>query len=166
MRMRFVLFAGIAAACPALVAGLVGKPASAVTVPLESVTVDEAAIRATISPAPPSQMDLLKKVRSTELPEAKRLAALAQIQDQDAIFQLIFKPGSDTNQSVRVAAVQAIADHDILWFLKTMCRDERVSAVAAARLAASGPPGNARDPEQCKRTVQAYVQRMRGHHND
>ena len=163
MRTRFALFAGLAALCPVLVAGPAGVPAASVTVPLESVTVDETAIRASISPAPPSQGELLRKAQSADLPEAERLASLDQIQDQDAIFQLIFKPGSDTNLAVRVAAVWSLAELDILSYLKTKCPDERVSSAASARLAASGVAGSVRDPEQCKQTVRAYARRMYGH---
>ena len=161
MRTRFALAAGLAALCPVLVAGPAGVPAASVTVPLESVTVEEKAIRASVSPAPPSQGDLFRRAQSARLSEAERLASLDRIQDQDAIFRLIFKPGSDTNLAVRVAAVWSVAELDILWYLKAKCRDERVSAAASTRLAASGVADSVRDPEQCKQTVRAYARRMR-----
>jgi len=160
MRTQFALLAGLAVLCPALVAGPVGVPAASVTIPLESATVDESAIRASVSPASPSQGDLLRKAQSTDLSETERLASLDQIQDQDAIFQLIFKPGSDTNLAVRIAAVWSLAELDVLWYLKAKCQDERVSAAASARLVASGVAGSVRNLEQCKRTVRAYARRM------
>ena len=162
MRTLFALAAGLAALCPVLVAGPAGVSAASVTVPLESVTVDEMAIRASVSAAPLSQEELLRRAQSAEFSETERLASLDQIQDQDAIFRLIFKPGSDTNLAVRVAAVWSIAELDVLWYLKTKCPDERVSAAASTRLAASGVADSVRDPEQCKRAVRAYVRRMGG----
>ena len=162
MRTLFALAVGLAALCPVLVAGPAGVPAASVAVPLESVTVDEMAIRASVSAAPLSQEELLRRAQSADFSEAERLASLDKIQDQDAIFRLIFKPGSDTNLAVRVAAVWSIAELDVLWYLKTKCPDERVSAVASTRLAASGVADSVRDPEQCKQTVRAYVRRMGG----
>lgn len=61
---------------------------------LDAVTIDEAMVRTSVSPAPLSQIKLVEMALSPELLESKRVSMLADIVDQDAFFQLMIKPGS------------------------------------------------------------------------
>ena len=129
--------------------------------PIESVTVTEASIQATVSPMPQSQRQLAETARSTKASEEERLAALAKVQDQDVLFQLIFKPGSDTNLAVRVAALNSLSELDVVRYLEAKCSDRRVCEAARGRLDAVYGGNRDRKAEQCMPTFRAYAQRMR-----
>ena len=163
-----ILIAGSAVVSAALAAEIVGRPVSAVTtplesvtVPIESVTVTEASVQATVSPMPQSQRQLAETARSTKASEEERLAALAKVQDQDVLFQLIFKPGSDTNLAVRVAALNSLSELDVVRYLEAKCSDRRVCEAARGRLDAVYGGNRDRKAEQCMPTFRAYAQRMR-----
>ena len=162
-----ILIAGFAATLAAFSAKPVGVPLAAVavpsesvTVPLESVTVNETSVRAAISPMPPSPSQWADMARSEKLSESERLAALANVQDQDALFRLMFKPGCDTNLAVRVAAMNAMAEIDVIRFMEANCPDRRVSEAAHERIAAIYGDKCSRQPEQCKETMRTYAKRM------
>jgi len=164
----FVLIAGFAAALSASAAKPVGKPVAAVTLPLESVTaslasvtVSETSVSAAVSAMPPSTDQLAETVRSAEIPESDRLAALAKVPDQDAIFRLMFKPGCDTNVAVRVAALKSMVEMDVVRYMETNCADQRVCKAARERIESVYGKNCNRRAEQCKQTVRAYVRRMR-----
>ena len=163
-----ILIAGSAVVSAAFAAETVVRPLSAVTtplesvtVPIESVTVTEASIQATVSPMPQSQRQLAETARSTKASEEERLAALAKVQDQDVLFQLIFKPGCDTNLAVRVAALNSLSELDVVRYLEAKCSDRRVCEVARERLDAVYGGTRDRKVEQCMPTFRAYAQRMR-----
>ena len=59
-----ILIIGSAVGSAVLAVEPVGRPVSAVTAPLESVTVNEASVRAAISPMPRSQSQLFAHTRS------------------------------------------------------------------------------------------------------
>ena len=147
----------------------VGKPVSAVTASLESVTasiesvtVSEASVRAVVSPAPQSQCQLAEAVRSVRASEDERLEALAKVLDQDVLFRLVFKPGSDTNLAVRVTALKSLAELDLVRFIEAKCSDQRVCEAAQERLDAVYGENHNRQVEQCEPTFRSYAQRMRG----
>ncbi len=147
----------------------VGRPVSAVTVPLESVTapiesvtVSEASVRATVSPEPQSQNQLADIASSVKASEEERLAALAKVQDQDVLFRLVFKPGSDTNLAIRVTALKSLAELDVIRYMEAKCPDRRVREAAQERLDAVFGENRDRQAEQCKTTFRSYAQRMRG----
>ena len=168
MRRAIVLLAGLSAAYAAVSAEPVGRPVASVTVPLDSVTVtfdavtvDESAVRATVSPAPPSQMQLVEKARSTDISESERVATVAGISDQDAFFHLMLKPGSDTNLAVRVAALQSIAEMDVVRFMMEKAPDSRVAAAAKERISSVYGEKCNRSAEQCADTMRSYAKRFR-----
>ena len=68
---------------------LIAKPASAVTVPIESVTVSEADILRTAYDKVVTRQDLIAIVRGNGS-EENRLRALNQIWDQDDVFLLLY----------------------------------------------------------------------------
>lgn len=83
---------------------------------------------------------------------------LADIVDQDAFFQLMIKPGSDTNLAVRVAALQNIAEMDVVCFILGKCPPEsHVAAAARERLSSVYGAVQGRRVEQCADTVRAYA---------
>ena len=167
MRRAAVLFAGLSAACAVLFAEPAGRPIASVTVPLASVTVpldavtvDEAAVRTAVSPAPPSQMQLVEKAQSTALSEAERVATVADIRDQDAFFRLMIKPGGDTNLAVRVAALQSIAEMDVVCFMMEKSPDSRVAEAAKERILSVYGTESNRRTEQCIDTMRSYAKRF------
>ena len=163
-----ILIAGSVVVSAAFAVEPVGRPVSAVTAPLESVTVskesvtaDEASVRATISPMPQSQSQLADVARSVEVSEKERLEALAKVQDQDVLFRLMFKPGSDTNLAIRVTALKSLAELDVVRYMEAKCPDRRVREAAQERLDAVYGENRNRQVEQCKPTFRSYAQRMR-----
>lgn len=98
---------------------LVGVSADKLTVPIESVTVSEASVTASESDLlRSSDEDAVRKrlisIIRGKRPESERLAAFNRLWDQDDIFYLFFKPGEDRNVAVRVAAVNRLAEADLL----------------------------------------------------
>ena len=163
-----ILIAGSAVVSAAFAVETVGKPASAVTVPLESVTasiesvtVSEESVQASISPVPQSQSQLADNARSVKASEEERLAALSKVQDQDELFRLVIKPGSDTNLAVRVTALKSLVELDVIRYIEAKCPDRRVCDAAKERLDAVYGENRNREVEQCKPTFRSYALRMR-----
>lgn len=164
-----ILIVGSAVVSAAFAVEPVCRPASAVTVPLESVTasiesvtVNEASVRASISPIPPSQNQLADAARSAKASVEERLAALAKVQDQDVLFRLVFKPGSDTNSAIRVTALKSLAELDVIRYMEVKCSDCRIREAAKERLDAVYGENRDRQVEQCEPTFRSYARRMRG----
>ena len=108
-----------------------------------------------------SQMQLVEKARSTDISESERVATVAGISDQDAFFHLMLKPGSDTNLAVRVAALQSIAEMDVVRFMMEKAPDSRVAAAAKERISSVYGEKCNRSAEQCADTMRSYAKRFR-----
>ena len=135
----------------------VGVPVSAVTVPIESVTVVAKPLDVY---RPQSQVELTEQVR-TGMSEESRVKALDAIQDQDEIFRLIFKPGEDKNVSVRVAAIDLIAEIDIVKVIAAKCQIPAVRDAAKKRLETIYATELDRVMVDTSPVVNAYAKRLR-----
>lgn len=118
-------------------------PVSAVTVPLAAVTVSEASVVGR-SDSVAMRRELIAAVRG-EGSEDQRLMALAQVWDQDDIFFLFFKPGEDRNPNIRVAAVNRLAEIDVLKAVGEKTGIPEVSQAIAQRLEGIYPDSRDRE---------------------
>lgn len=148
-------------------APVVGVSADAVTVPLSAVTVPLAAV--TVSAASITRQsdscaqyqELVESVRKTDADETSRLAAMEQIIYQDDIFYLFFKPGEDRNIHVRVAAIQKLAEVDVLKALGKKMNVPEVSKAIEERLAAVYAASSDRESPEDSAVVAQYTQRLK-----
>ena len=140
---------------------LIAKPASAVTVPIESVTVSEADILRTAYDKVVTRQDLIAIVRGNGS-EENRLRALNQIWDQDDVFLLFFKPGEDRNVAIRTAAIDRLAEIDVMKVLAKKSQIHEVCEVADLKLKNAFPGGRKEDIEEIPAVVGQYVQRLMG----
>lgn len=134
-----------------------GMPISAVTVPLESVTVTA---RPLVVHRLQTQVELAEQVR-TGLSGESRVGALGDIQDQEEIFRLIFKPGEDKNEAVRVAAIELIAEIDIVKAIAAKCQVQSVRDAANRRLESVYAAEADRTMTGTSPVVSAYAKRLR-----
>ena len=135
----------------------VGMPISAVTVPIESVTV---AAQPLVVHRPQTQVELAEQVRTGSSQEV-RVAALGAIQDQEEMFRMIFKPGEDKNVAIRVAAIDLIAEIDIVKVIAAKCQIQDVRDAANRRLAAIYATESDRTMVDASPVVSAYAKRLR-----
>lgn len=137
----------------------IAVPVSAVTVPLSAVTVSEASV-AGLSDSAAARRELIAAVRG-EGPEDQRLMALAQVWDQDDVFFLFFKPGEDRNPTVRVAAVNRLAEIDVLKAIGEKTGIPAVSQAIAQRLVGIYPDSRDRELPDGSSVAAQYVRRMK-----
>ncbi|MGN0826651.1 MAG: hypothetical protein ACI4QD_01805 [Kiritimatiellia bacterium] len=160
MKNAVMLAVGVATALAVYAAETVGKPLSAVAVPLGEVTVPIESVTLSFK-----NEELAAAAQSIELPEAERLAAMAKISDQDVVFRLLFKPGRDTNVAVRIAALNSLADMDVVRYMAIKSSCPLVSKAAHDRLAAVYSSGCERTEEECRPAMRVYAKRMRAQGN-
>jgi len=152
-RAIFSLLSTAVMAVPAMTVCAVGVPVDEIVVPVDSITVDESSLR------PPSQekildmalndssesnrllalghifdqrvlVDIIRKDPSSKV----RLAAFDRIVDGDAIFRMIFKPGEKSTGDVRLAAINAVAEIEVVRVVSEKSTDIKAKNVASSRL--------------------------------
>ena len=88
------------------------------------------------------------------------MAALDGIQDQEEMFRLIFKPGEDKNVAIRVAAIDLIAEIDIVKAIAAKCQIQAVRDAANRRLEAIYATESDRMMGGVSPVVNAYAKRL------
>ena len=144
----------------------VAVPASAVTVPLEQVTVSqeqvtvaESAMTA-LADSEKLRRELIDEVRGASS-EDVRLKALSRLWEQDDVFYLFFKPGTDRNPAIRAAAIRSLAEVEVVKALGEKSGVPEVSKAASDRLSATYADAKDQKPVQGSSVVRQYARRMK-----
>jgi len=151
-------------------AASIGESLEAVTVPEASVTASATSLASVTVPAASvackdtakamTRQDLLAIVRGNGSLE-ERLAALDQVWEQDDVFYLFFKPGTEHKTDIRVSAVERIVEVDILKALAGKVGVNEVDAIIAERLKRVFPNDKGQRTSTSSPVARAYAGRLR-----
>lgn len=182
MKRTLIVLASVIAASAAVADDAVGQPIEKITVPLESITVKESQLRApTYEESREAALNgstvearlaaighihdeatLIEIIRRDSDP-AVRKEAFSRIVSDDAVFAMIFKPGTNGVADVRLDAIARVAELEVVKSLAERCPDPAAKKAAADRLAAAYAEPADRVAEGVHPTVKAYARRNRQH---
>lgn len=131
----------------------------AVTMPVANVTVPESSVAYSADDSA-RRRNAIAFIRSA-VSESERLKKMADLWNQDDIFYLLFKPGEDTNTAVRVAAVNGLAEIEILKAFVGKIKIREIEEAVTNRLNTIYVDGRKGRSTEISPIVRQYARRLR-----